>query len=60
MDVDECVVNGNLDARGQDIVDTLDSYTGLSPSGNGIHIFILADEFAYDSEGYYMCYISQG
>src|SRR5690554_469982 len=54
VDVDNCVVNGTLDARGQDIVDTLDSYTELSPSGNGIHIFILADGFAYDSERYYI------
>ena len=41
VDVDDCVVKGKLDARGQDIVDTLDSYTELSPSGNGNHIFIL-------------------
>lgn len=54
VDVDDCIVNGKLDARGQGIVNTLDSYTELSPSGNGIHIFILADEFAYDSERYYI------
>ena len=54
VDVDECIVNGKLDARGQDIVDTIDSYTELSPSENGIHIFILADGFAYDSERYYI------
>lgn len=54
VDVDDCVVNGKLDARGQDIVDTLDSYTELSPSGNGIHIFILADGFTYDAERYYI------
>lgn len=54
VDVDDCVVNGKLDSRGQDVVDTLDSYTELSPSGNGIHIFILADGFAYDSERYYI------
>ena len=54
MEVDDCVLNGMLDARGQDIVDTLDSYTELSPSGNGIHIFILADGFAYDRERYYI------
>lgn len=54
VDVDDCVVNGKLDARGQNIIDTLDSYTELSPSGNGIHIFILADRFAYDSERYYI------
>lgn len=54
VDVDECVANGKLDARDQDIVDTLDSYTELSSSGNGIHIFILAGGFAYDSERYYI------
>lgn len=31
VDVDDCVANGKLDERGQDIVDTLDSYTELSP-----------------------------
>lgn len=54
VDVDDCVINVALDERGQDIVNTLDSYTELSPSGNGIHIFILADGFAYDSERYYI------
>jgi putative DNA primase/helicase len=39
VDVDGCVVDGKLDERGQDIVDKLDSYTELSPSGTGIHIF---------------------
>lgn len=54
VDVDDCIVNGKLDTRGQNIVDTFDYYTELSPSGNGIHIFILADGFAYDSERYYI------
>lgn len=35
-------------------MDTLDSYTELSPSGNGIHIFVLADGFSYDTEKYYI------
>lgn len=54
VDVDDCVVDGMLDERGQDIMDTLDSYTELSPSGNGIHIFVLADGFSYDTEKYYI------
>ena len=54
VDVDDCVVYGKLDTRGQDIVDTLDSYKELSPSGNGIHIFILDDGFAHDSKRYYI------
>lgn len=48
VDVDDCVVDGMIDERGQDIMDNLDSYTELSPSGNGIHIFVLADGFSYD------------
>lgn len=35
-DVDDYIVNGKLDAKGWDIVDTFDSYTELSPSGNGM------------------------
>ncbi len=54
VDVDDCVANGKLDERGQDIMDTFDSYTELSPSGNGIHIFVLADGFSYDTEKYYI------
>lgn len=54
VDVDDCVVDRMLDERGQDIMDTLDSYTELSPSSNGIHIFVLADGFSYDTEKYYI------
>lgn len=54
VEVDDCVVGGMLDERGKDIMDTLDYYTELSPSGNGIHIFVLADGFSYDTEKYYI------
>ena len=54
VNVDNFIDNGKLDARGLDIVNSLDSYTELSTSGNGIHIFILAEEFACDSEHYYI------
>ena len=34
VDVDDCVVDEKLDERGQNIMDSLDSYTELNPSGN--------------------------
>lgn len=48
-DVDDCMVDVSLDTRGQDIVDTLDTYTELSPSGNGIHVFFTADAVSHDN-----------
>lgn len=54
IDVDDCIVDGKLDERGQDIVDTLDSYTELSPSGTGVHIFVLAENLQFDKKRYYI------
>ena len=53
-DVDGCVHDGKLDEWAQEIVDALDSYTELSPSGTGIHIFFLVEDFTYDKERYYI------
>lgn len=53
-DVDDCILDGKLDARSQDIVNILDSYTELSPSGNGIHIFFTADKVNHDTSRYYI------
>jgi len=38
IDIDHCVQNGEISPKAQDIVQTMDSYTELSPSGCGIHI----------------------
>ena len=54
VDVDHCVEDGKLDERGNDIVDTLSTYTELSPSGTGIHCFVLADTLAYNKQKYYI------
>ena len=54
IDVDDCVQDGQLDERGRDIVDRLDSYTELSPSGNGIHIFCFAKDLQYAKSRYYI------
>lgn len=40
IDIDKCVVEGKTNTFATEIIDTLDSYTEFSPSGNGIHIII--------------------
>lgn len=40
VDLDNCVVDGNIDPHAMDVVRKLDSYTELSPSGRGLHIFV--------------------
>lgn len=40
IDIDKCVVDGKTNTFAAEIIDTLDSYTEFSPSGNGIHIII--------------------
>ncbi len=38
VDIDHCVDGGELSSFAQEIVDTLQSYTEISPSGTGVHI----------------------
>ncbi|WP_191556586.1 phage/plasmid primase, P4 family [Metabacillus idriensis] len=40
IDIDKCVVDGKTNTFSTEIIETLDSYTEFSPSGNGIHIII--------------------
>ncbi len=42
IDLDHCLHDGTLDTDAARIVDTLDSYTEVSPSGCGVHIWIRA------------------
>ena len=42
IDLDNCIVNGNIQSEAKKLVDTLDSYTEYSQSGTGLHIFIKA------------------
>ncbi len=40
LDLDHCIHDGMIDAGVQDIIDTINSYTELSPSGTGVHIIV--------------------
>ncbi|WP_435320280.1 phage NrS-1 polymerase family protein [Haloarchaeobius sp. TZWSO28] len=40
VDLDNCRADGALDIRAQDIVERLDSYTEVSPSGTGVHVIL--------------------
>ncbi len=44
VDIDNCVVNGQIDPEAQKIIDQLDSYTEFSLSGNGIHILAFGEK----------------
>jgi putative DNA primase/helicase len=41
IDLDHCIIDGIVEPWAQEIIDRIDSYTELSQSGEGIHIFAL-------------------
>lgn len=55
VDIDHCV-NPDLTVSdmAQDIINLMDSYTELSPSGTGIRILFKADGFQFDKGRYYV------
>lgn len=54
VDIDNCIANGELSPMAKEIVDTLKSYTEISPSGNGIRILFKTDNFEFDKTLYYI------
>ena len=56
IDLDHCIVDGNLLPWAQEIVDRFSAtYIEISPSGTGIRIFcLLPDDFTYDTKTYYI------
>jgi putative DNA primase/helicase len=43
IDLDACVSDGVVAPAAQKLIDDLDSYTEVSPSGNGVHVFVLGE-----------------
>lgn len=59
VDIDHCIDNdapggSAISAMAQDIIETMDSYTELSPSGTGIRILFRAEGFRYDKSRFYV------
>jgi hypothetical protein len=49
IDLDHCLQDGIVDSRFKHIVDELKTYTEISPSGTGLHIFIRCSEKPYNT-----------
>lgn len=55
IDLDHCLTSDGVAAWAKDIVETMGSYTEISPSGTGLRIlFPVAQPFQYDTERYYI------
>lgn len=51
IDIDDCVVSGELSDMAKDVIAMFDSYTEYSMSGTGIHIICKAEELRGDIDG---------
>lgn len=55
IDIDHCIDDeGLFSPMAVEIIDAMDSYTEISPSGHGIRILFLATDFSYDKSKYYI------
>ena len=54
IDIDDCVQDGVLSPFADEIIEAVNSYTELSPSGTGIHIICYTPGIRYDKTCYYM------
>ncbi len=54
IDIDGCVEDGKLNAMVTEVVEALDNYVEYSISGTGIHLWIKAPGFVYDTKRYYI------
>ena len=53
IDIDHCIKDGQLNNFAKSVIRTLQSYTEISISGTGIHIFIRAPGLKFDRKRYY-------
>lgn len=54
LDVDHCIADGTFTDMAADIIETMDTYTEISPSGEGLRLFFLAPGYDYDKGAYYV------
>lgn len=55
IDIDHCIDDrGELSLMAVNIINAMDSYTEISPSGHGIRILFLATDFQYDKARFYI------
>ena len=54
VDIDHCVKDGKLSDLANEIVNTFNSYTEFSPSGEGVRIIFKAQGVDYDKQRYYI------
>jgi putative DNA primase/helicase len=40
IDIDHCIQNGEFSSLADEVIEMMDSYTELSPSGDGVHIIV--------------------
>lgn len=53
IDIDHCINNGTLSDMAKDIINEMNSYTEISPSGEGIRIIFKTENFVYAKDKYY-------
>lgn len=51
VDIDDCVINGELSELAKEVISLLDSYTEYSTSGTGIHIICKANKLRGNKKG---------
>lgn len=54
IDIDHCIENGAFSSLAEDIVNEMNSYWEISPSGKGVRILFRAPGLQYDKARYYI------